>query len=114
MVTGLTFENPVAGMRLDARLKPLLESLSVIEAKNPLLLAAVSEIRIDEKPYGGFDLVIYPVNTPVKVRTDKALNEDELQYMMLVLDVVKDLDPSIDEIDIRAGTVAYRSKGETL
>lgn len=114
MVTGLTFENPVAGMRLDARLKPLLESLSAIEEKNPLLLAAVSEIRIDEKPYGGFDLVIYPVNTPVKVRTDKALNEDELQYMMLVLDVVKDLDPSIDEIDIRAGTVAYRSKGETL
>ena len=114
LLTGLTFENPVAGMRLDARLRPLLEELSAIEAKNPVLLASVSEIKIEEKSYGGYDLVVYPVHMAVRVRTDKALNEGSLQYMMLVLDVVKDLDPSIDEIDIRAGTVAYRTKGDTL
>lgn len=114
LVTGLTFENPVAGMRLDARLRPLLENLSDIEATDPVLLSSVSEIKIDEKAYGGYDLVVYPVHTPVRVRTDKALNEDALRYMMLVLDVVKDLDPSIDEIDIRAGTVSYRAKGKTL
>jgi cell division protein FtsQ len=114
LITGLTFENPVPGMRLDSRLRPLLENLADIGAKNPVLLASVSEIKIDEKAYGGYDLVVYPVHTPVRVRTDKALNEDALQYMMLVLDVVKNLDPSIDEIDIRAGTVSYRAKGETL
>lgn len=112
LITGLTFENPVAGMRLHAQLKPLLEQLSEIEAKNPVLLASVSEIKIEQKTYGGYDLVVYPVHTPVRVRTDKALNEGSLQYMMLVLDVVKNLDLPIDEIDIRAGTVAYRVKGE--
>jgi hypothetical protein len=31
--------------------------------------------------------------------------------MMLVLDVVDDMKLNIDEIDIRAGTVAYRERG---
>lgn len=114
LVTGLTFENPVAGMRLNPRLNSLLKDLSDIEAKNPVLLASVSEIKIVQKTYGGYDLVVYPVHTHVRVRTDKALNEDALQYMMLVLDVVKDLALNIDEIDTRAGTVSYHVKGGNL
>jgi len=114
LITGLTFENPVPGMRLHAALKPLLEQLSELEKKNPVLLASISEIQVETKTYGGFDLVVYPVHTPIRVRTDKALNEDALQYMMLVLDVVQDLSLNIEEIDIRAGTVAYRLKGEQL
>ncbi len=114
LLTGLTFENPVAGMRLNNSLKPLLEQLFVLGEQNPMLLSSVSEIKIDAKTWGGFDLVVYPVNTPVRVRTDKALNEDTLQYMMLVLDVVNDLTLDVEEIDIRAGTVAYRIKGERI
>jgi cell division protein FtsQ len=114
LVTGLTFENPVAGMRLNPRLNPLLKDLSDLEEKNPVLLSSVSEIKIAQKTYGGYDLVVYPVHTRVRVRTDKALNEAALQYMMLVLDVVKDLSLNIDEIDIRAGTVAYHVKGDKL
>jgi len=114
LITGLTFDNPVPGMRLNARLKPLLQDLADLEAKNPALLSSVSEIKINEKTYGGYDLVVYPVHTQIRVLTDKTLNEDTLQYMMLVLDVVKDMSLSIDEIDIRAGTVSYRQKGEQL
>ncbi len=114
LITGLTFEKPVAGMRLNERLKPLLADLKDLESKNPVLLSSVSEIRIDPKTYGGYDLVVYPVNSRVRVRTDKALNEDALQYMMLVLDVVKGLAIDVDEIDIRAGTVSYRVKGGQL
>lgn len=114
LITGLIFENPVPGMRLHTSLKPLLEQLSELDKKNPVLLSSISEIKIETKTYGGYDLVIYPVHTPVRVRLDKALNEDSLQYMMLVLDVVQDLSLDIDEIDIRAGTVAYRLKGEHL
>ena len=44
----------------------------------------------------------------------RCMHQDRLQYMMLVLDVVQDLALDIDEIDIRAGTVAYRLKGEQL
>ncbi|HOC28290.1 MAG TPA: FtsQ-type POTRA domain-containing protein [Treponemataceae bacterium] len=114
LITGLSFDQPVAGMRLHSRLKPLLKDLAEIERNNPTLISSISEIKVEEKTYGGYDLVVYPVHTPVRVRTDKALNQDRLQYMMLVLDVVQDLALDIDEIDIRAGTVAYRLKGEQL
>ena len=82
-----------------------------LERTTPVLLGSLSEIKVEEKLYGGYDLVLYPVHTPVRVRTDKALNEDAIQYMMLVLDVIGDLSLDIDEIDIRAGTVAYKVKG---
>ena len=98
-------------MRLNPRLNSVLKDLSDLEAKNPVLLSSVSEIKIAQKTYGGYDLVVYPVHTRVRVRTDKALNEASLQYMMLVLDVVKDLSLNIDEIDIRAGTVVISCKG---
>jgi cell division protein FtsQ len=111
LVTGLTIENPVAGVRLNRQLVPLLQQLAQLESRNPVLLSSVSEIKIEQKNWGGYDLVVYPVHTPVRVRTDKALNEDALQYMMLVLDVVDDMKLNIDEIDIRAGTVAYRERG---
>jgi len=114
LVTGLTFENPVPGMRLHTQLKTLFAQLSDLETSKSLLLSSISEIKIEQKTYGGYDLVVYPVHTPVRVKTDKALNEDALQYMMLVLDVVKDMKLNVDEIDIRAGTVAYRVKGEKL
>ncbi|ULQ60169.1 FtsQ-type POTRA domain-containing protein [Brucepastera parasyntrophica] len=110
ILTGLTFEEVIPGMRLHAQLKPLLTQLHHIESKNPALLSSISEIKIDQKTYGGYDLVMYPVNNQIRVRTDKALNEESLQYMMLVLDVVQDLALDIEEIDIRAGTAAYRLK----
>ena len=90
LLTGLTFENPVPGMRLNSQLHSLLNDLSQLEMHNATLLSSVSEIKIIEKTYGGYDLVVYPVHTPIRVRTDKALNEASLQYMMLVLDVVQD------------------------
>jgi cell division protein FtsQ len=101
-------------MRLNAQLKPLLEQVKALSDTNPALLSLVSEIKIEQKTFGGYDLVIYPVHTPVRVRTDKALNEASLQYMMLVLDVVKDISLDVDEIDIRAGTVAYRLRGNSV
>lgn len=111
LITGPQFDNPIAGQRLNPALKPLLAQIETMEQEKPLLLASLSEIKIEEKAFGGYDLVLYPVHTPVRVRTDKALNEDAIQYMMLVLDVIGGLNLDIDEIDIRAGTVAYKVKG---
>ena len=107
LITGINMTNPVPGSSLNAQLKPLLRQLEALEAENPRLLALISEIKIDPKAYGSYDLVVYPVHTAIPVRTDKALNADALQYMMLVLDVVDELSLNVKEIDIRAGTVAY-------
>ena len=79
-----------------------------------LLISSISEIKVEEKTYGGYDLVLYRCIHLCEIRTIRRLNQDRLQYMMLVLDVVQDLALDIDEIDIRAGTVAYRLKGEQL
>lgn len=114
VLTGLQFDDPQAGMRLNEQLVPLLKQLADMESKNSVLLSSVSEIKIAPKPYGGYDLVLYPVHMPVRVKTDRALNEDALQYMMLLLDVVQDLELDVEEIDIRAGTVAYRVREEAL
>ena len=114
VLTGLQFDDPHAGMRLNEQLVPLLKQLHEMESRNSLLLSSVSEIKIVPKAYGGYDLVIYPVHLPIRVKTDRALNEDALQYMMLVLDVVQDLELDVEEIDIRAGTVAYRVREEVL
>lgn len=111
LVTGPRFVDPVAGQRLNPALKPLLSQIETLSREKPSLLASLSEIKVVEKPYGGYDLVLYPVHASVRVRTDKALNEDAIQYMMLVLDVIGELKLDIDEIDIRAGTVAYKVKG---
>jgi cell division protein FtsQ len=114
LITGISFDSITPGVALHAKLKPLLAELADMESRNSVLLSSISEIKIEQKTYGGYDLVVFPVHTPVRVRTDKALNEDALQYMMLVLDVVQDLSLDVEEIDIRAGTVAYRVRGEAL
>lgn len=114
ILTGLTIDNPEVGIAVNQKIKPLLENISSLQRNSPVLLSSISEIKIEQKNYGGFELVLYPVLSSVRVRVDKALNEDTLQYMMLVLDVVKDLALDIDELDIRAGTVAYRLRGNSL
>jgi cell division protein FtsQ len=68
LVSGLVFEDPVPGMRLPAAFGPLLEEFAKIEEQAPELLEAVSEIRINPRSFDGFDLTLYPVHYPVRVR----------------------------------------------
>ena len=114
VISGLSFQTIRAGMKVHKKLIPLFKQLDLLQKKNPALLSEISEMKIEQKKYGGFDLILYPVQTPVKVRTDSTLNEERLQYMMLTLDVIRDLDLSaqIEELDVRAGTASYRLRGE--
>ncbi|EPF27590.1 FtsQ-type POTRA domain-containing protein [Treponema medium] len=114
VISGLSFQTIRAGMKVHKKLVPLFKQLDLLQKKNPALLSEISEMKIEQKKYGGFDLILYPVQTPVKVRTDSTLNEERLQYMMLTLDVIRDLDLSaqIEELDVRAGTASYRLRGE--
>ncbi|MGI5089788.1 FtsQ-type POTRA domain-containing protein [Treponema vincentii] len=114
VISGLSFQTIRAGMKVHKQLVPLFKQLDLLQKKNPALLSEISEMKIEQKKYGGFDLILYPVQTPVKVRTDSTLNEERLQYMILTLDVIRDLDLSakIEELDVRAGTASYRLRGE--
>ena len=114
IISGLSFQNIRAGMKVHKQLVPLVKQLDLLQRKNPALMSEISEMKIEQKKYGGFDLILYPVQTPVKVRTDSTLNEERLQYMILTLDVIRDFDMSakIEELDVRAGTASYRLRGE--
>jgi cell division protein FtsQ len=110
VISGLVFENPSLGMKLPALFGPLLERLEAIRDTSPELLAAISEIRINRKAFDGFDLILYPVHNPVRVRLEPDLNEASLRYVLLMLDVFASKHSEIEEIDFRAETASYREK----
>ena len=108
LVSGLVFENPVPGMRLPALFGPFLAEFAKIAEGSPELMAVISEIRIDRKAFNGFDLVLFPVHYPIRVRLGDNFNEETLSYMLLTLDVLSLWDSVPEEIDFRSGLVAYK------
>lgn len=114
IITGLTFENPAAGMKINKQLTGLFVQLDVLKRKQPLLLNEISEIKIAPIKYGGYDLIVYPVKARFPVITNKSLTEDTIRYMMLLIDVANDsvFSHEICEMDIRGPNVAYKKRGE--
>lgn len=110
LISGLIFEGPVLGMRLPALFEPFLMKLDQVSRNSPELLSAVSEIRINRKPYDGFDLILYPIHHPVRFRLDAELNEDMLRYMILMIDVFEIQGVDAREVDLRTGTASYTLK----
>ena len=109
VVSGLVIEEPVPGMRLPGLIIPFLQELESIEISSPELLSAVSELRIERKPYDGFDLVLYPIHKKIKVRLSE-LNEDLLRYTLLMVDVLSSRENEIDILDFRSGIASYIPK----
>lgn len=110
LISGLPVDNLKEGMRLPAKYRVLMEQISDIRKLPHKYFAAVSEIQVVPKEYGNYELALYPSQTKVKVLTDRNLNEDALQYMMVVLDVVNSIEPDVSEIDLRYGAVSYRRR----
>ena len=103
-------ENPQLGMRLPAGLVPLVKSISVMSAKSPELLAAISEIRIERKAWDGFELVLYPVHSSIRVRIENNLTEDVIRYMLLMLNILESYSIKPGEVDFRSGIGSYKLK----
>ncbi|MCL2243241.1 MAG: FtsQ-type POTRA domain-containing protein [Treponema sp.] len=103
-------DNPQLGMRLPSGLLPLIESISVIAEKSPDLLAAISEIRVERKAWDGFELILYPVHSPIRVRIENNLTEDVIRYMLLMLNVFESESQKPQEIDFRSGMGSYKLK----
>jgi cell division protein FtsQ len=112
LLTGLSIENHVGGMRLGKAYQPLLERLAALgdtaDSLGAKSLAALSEIHVRKKSNGSFDLVLYPVRSGVRVLMDKVLNEDALHYMMIALDVADSMGSQVKEIDLRHGSASFR------
>jgi cell division protein FtsQ len=107
VISGLPLEEDKP---LSALYQPLFASLDRIRYADSELLEAISEIKINKKPFSGFDLILYPVHSPIRVRLEPALNGETLRYVMLMLDVLASKNQEIDEIDFRTGTASYELK----
>ena len=70
--------------------------------------AGISEICVLPKDTGNYELALIPAQSKIKVLTDRALNEDALKYMMVVLDVVNKIGADVYEIDLRYGSVSCK------
>lgn len=109
IVSGIPVEFISGGMRIPAKYRTLIDQIDRIRALPQKYFAAVSEICVLPKKYGNYELMIIPVNSRARVLTDRALNEDALQYMMVALEVVNSIAPNATEIDLRYGSVSYRT-----
>lgn len=107
-------ENPRLNSRLSPSLVPLVERISVIAESSPELLSSVSEIKIEQKTLDGYDLVIYPVHSSIRVRVENKINEDILRYMLLMLNVFESDSAKPEEIDFRSGMGSYKIREQSL
>jgi cell division septal protein FtsQ len=112
VLSGIRFEGFRVGTKLPPVVADLVASLGEIQASEPALLSAVSEIRMVKASGGEPELLIYPLNQRIPVRAGASLDAPTLRSMILVLDVLgtRGIAASVQEIDFRTGTVVYRSK----
>ena len=110
LVSGLPVKKFREGMSIPANYRVLLDQIETVRSRSQKYFAAISEIQVVQKEYGNYELVLYPVHKHVRVLTDRSLNEEALKYMMVVLDVVDSIEPDVSEIDLRYGSVSYRTR----
>lgn len=110
LITGLRIENYYKGMILDSKYHTLLQQIASINATNPEYFGVISEIAIQPREYDNFELIIYPVHTQTRVLMDRNLNKDILEYMLIALDVVNSVSPNVTEVDLRYGSISYKTE----
>jgi cell division protein FtsQ len=110
LITGLPLEQIGPGMRLSKVYHPLLEQIGRLILLPQKYFSAFSEIRVIPKEYGGYELIVYPIKSRVRILLDRGLNEDTLKTMMVTLDVVSSMEPNVEQIDLRYGSFSYRVK----
>ena len=96
------------GMRIPSKYRPLIDQISKISELPQHYFASLSEICVLPKDSGNYELALIPAQSKVKVLTDRALNEDALKYMLVVLDVVTQVGKdNVAAIDMRYGSISY-------
>ncbi|MDR2602101.1 MAG: FtsQ-type POTRA domain-containing protein [Spirochaetaceae bacterium] len=107
LVSGIFTNEVKAGDAVPPELFEFLENLKKLREADENLLDSISEIYVNRKAYNTFDLLIYPEYNRTRIRMS-SLNEDNLRYMFLLLDVFAEKNMDVEEIDFRTGTALYK------
>jgi len=100
------------GMRVNAVYQPLFSRIAEISEGDSNIWQAVSEIGIAKKSNDLYDLVLYPVNSQIKLRLGSEITKENIYYALLMVDVCKQLGGGRlpDEIDARSGLGVFKTK----
>lgn len=107
IISGIPIENLSSGMRIPSRYRTLIDQIAEIEKLPQNYFAALSEICVMPKEHNNYELSLIPSNAKIKVIIDRALNEEALKYMMIVLDVIKEVAPDAQVVDLRYGSISF-------
>jgi cell division protein FtsQ len=139
VVTGVPLPEASAGARLPAAAASLLSDLAALRTKSPSLYRLLSEVRVVSPGSGSPgaaagsvpaptgaqahadptssvaappELLLYLVNTPVRIRASGGIDDALLKYSLMVIDLLSNQGHSRDigELDFRGGEVVYRMK----
>ncbi len=110
LISGLPVDGMQIGMRFPSKYRPLMGQLAEIEKLPQNYFAGISEIQVLQKEYGNYELVLFPIQSHVKVLADRSLDEDAIKRMMVILDVVNSIEVDVNEVDLRYGSVSYKTR----
>ena len=99
------------GMRLSPVYQPLFSRIAAISEEDYRIWQAVSEIGIARKSNYLYDLVLYPVNSQIRLRMESDINKDSIYYALLMADVCRQIGGRLpEEIDARSGLGVFKLK----
>lgn len=112
VVSGIVFRNIRLGMKLPEEVRGLLRDLYTLKTESPRLFSLLSEVKIVKRSSSRYEAVLYFTGYQMPVRTGMSIDETELKYILMVLDVVtiEDLKKRVRELDLRSGEVVYKVK----
>jgi len=112
VISGVTFESLRAGSRFPEAVKPLFARLAALKKDSPGLFRQISEIQLRRNDRGGFDALVYPVGTPVRVILGDRWDRATVEQMFVLLDLIRQQGwaSKTKEIDFRATPVVLRPR----
>jgi len=114
LLTGVEFAEVRTGLRLPEGLLPFLEDLERLGREEPELARVLSEVRPVPVRGGRYELELYTVLFPVRLRLGERLEPAAIRNALVVLDLLarQGLAERVRELDLRTGEVVYRISEE--
>jgi hypothetical protein len=114
LLSGVQFAEVRTGLSLPASLRPFLQDLERLAGEEPALSRLISEIRLVPVRGDRYELELFPVSHPVRLRLGERLAPETLRSALIVLDLLnrQGLSGRVRELDLRTGEVVYRVDGK--
>lgn len=114
VISGIEFKQLEVGTKLPEKVQPILQDLNRLRQEDPGVFRLISELRLIPKAAGNLEILLYPVQFPVRLRLAGNLDPAVLRNAIVILDLLaeQELLMRVRELDMRTGEVVYRMEEE--